>query len=535
MSINVDAEKIAYSKFIRAGMTPFGACGLIGNLEAESDGFYANRVEYLCLSKLKANGQVYTDATYTAAIDDGSISKDTFLHPLPSKQYGYGLAQWTSPSRKEKLWKFWKNYAGSIGDAGMQLEFLLKELSESYPAVLKALKNATSIREASDTVLKKFEIPANMGESVCAARAQRGQNFYDTYVKKEGASVSTVRMSNCGQDENGGYSGGHAGDQSGKEWYLRSWYSYPWNYILRWKDESLGSLFADLAIEAANNDLIGYDQNERGTFWTHLKASGYHPKNITVACEADCSSGTIALIKAVGYLKGISALQNCGATYTGNMMAYFQGTGKNYFDVLTGKYLTDSAYAKKGDINLNVQHHVNITVDSGSKSGASATGSTGGSSTYLKKGDSGEAVKTMQTMLIACGYSCGSAGADGAFGSGTESALRRFQTANNLEVDGIYGSASKSALEKAYTKKTSATTSEGAESFDKSIAGTYKTTDSLYLREGAGTGKHAIMVMPAGASVQNYGYYTAVSGVKWLYVKYGDKTGFCSSEYLLRV
>ena len=44
MAINVDAEKRAYQRFIAAGMTPAGACGLIGNLEAESDGFYANRV-----------------------------------------------------------------------------------------------------------------------------------------------------------------------------------------------------------------------------------------------------------------------------------------------------------------------------------------------------------------------------------------------------------------------------------------------------------------------------------------------------------
>ena len=49
MSINVEAEKRAYKKFRQAGMTAAGACGLIGNLEAESDGFYTNRVEYLCL------------------------------------------------------------------------------------------------------------------------------------------------------------------------------------------------------------------------------------------------------------------------------------------------------------------------------------------------------------------------------------------------------------------------------------------------------------------------------------------------------
>ena len=75
MSINVEAEKRAYKKFRQAGMTAAGACGLIGNLEAESDGFYTNRVEYLCLKRLKENGKVYTDTTYTAAIDSGKMDK----------------------------------------------------------------------------------------------------------------------------------------------------------------------------------------------------------------------------------------------------------------------------------------------------------------------------------------------------------------------------------------------------------------------------------------------------------------------------
>lgn len=81
-------------------MTPAGACGLIGNLEAESDGFYPNRVEYLCLDRLKEAGKAYTHESYTATVDNGKISCEEFLHPLAGKQYGYGLAQWTSPGRK---------------------------------------------------------------------------------------------------------------------------------------------------------------------------------------------------------------------------------------------------------------------------------------------------------------------------------------------------------------------------------------------------------------------------------------------------
>lgn len=72
---------------------------------------------------------------------------------------------------------------------------------------------------------------------------------------------------------------------------------------------------------------------------------------------------------------------------------------------------------------------------------------------YLMQGDTGEAVKAMQTMLIACGYSCGSYGADGDFGSATEAALKKFQKAAGLDVDGYYGPKSKAALSEAYLKK----------------------------------------------------------------------------------
>lgn len=32
-------------------------------------------------------------------------------------------------------------------------------------------------------------------------------------------------ISNCGHDENGRYSGGKAGDQTGTEWQVINWYS----------------------------------------------------------------------------------------------------------------------------------------------------------------------------------------------------------------------------------------------------------------------------------------------------------------------
>lgn len=57
----------------------------------------------------------------------------------------------------------------------------------------------------------------------------------------------------------------------------------------------------------------------------------------------------------------------------------------------------------------------------------------------LGMGDRGSDVKELQKLLISKGYSCGSSGADGIFGSGTKSAVIKFQKANGLTADGLAG------------------------------------------------------------------------------------------------
>ena len=140
-------------------MTPEGAAGVMGNLYAES-GVISNRVETLCLKRLKEQGKVYTNATYTAFVDDGTITKAQFLNPLPGKVYGYGLSQTTSPSRKAKLYDLAKSTKRSIGALDLQLDFLMKELTEDFPSVGKVLKTTRDVKTASDKVLMDFEQPA---------------------------------------------------------------------------------------------------------------------------------------------------------------------------------------------------------------------------------------------------------------------------------------------------------------------------------------------------------------------------------------
>lgn len=58
---------------------------------------------------------------------------------------------------------------------------------------------------------------------------------------------------------------------------------------------------------------------------------------------------------------------------------------------------------------------------------------------YLEYGDDGNAVKALQGALIALGYDCGKAGADGDFGNGTKAAVIKYQQSNKLSADGVVG------------------------------------------------------------------------------------------------
>lgn len=147
----------------------FGTAGLMGNLYAES-GLQPNNMENAYEKKLG-----YNDSSYTNAVDNGTYTN--FVHDA----CGYGLAQWTYHTRKQNLLNYAKAHNKSISDIDMQLAFLIQELNVNYPGVMSTLKNATSIREASDKVLKHFENPADQSDKVKEQRATFGNNFYNKF------------------------------------------------------------------------------------------------------------------------------------------------------------------------------------------------------------------------------------------------------------------------------------------------------------------------------------------------------------------
>lgn len=174
-------EKIIWDFLLSKIGNAYGVAGLIGNLKSES-ALKPNNMQNSYERKLG-----FTDETYTKAVDNGSYIK------FATDKVGYGLAQWTSSGRKKKLLDYAKNKGASIGDLNMQLEYLFSELSGSYKKVLTVLKSATSVQEASDAVLTKFECPANQSDGVKKARAKNGTEFYKKYVSSSNNTTTPTK------------------------------------------------------------------------------------------------------------------------------------------------------------------------------------------------------------------------------------------------------------------------------------------------------------------------------------------------------
>ncbi len=160
----------------------YGVAALMGNLQAES-GLYPDRVQ----------GDIpYSDysKTYTANVDSGAISEYDFVHNGPNGG-GYGLAQWTYYTRKQRLYNLWKHEGyPSIGSVDLACTLLITELRDSYPNIYSTLKSCDNIRTASDMVLHDFENPADQSESVEELRESLGKAIYSAFTGTGGSSTT---------------------------------------------------------------------------------------------------------------------------------------------------------------------------------------------------------------------------------------------------------------------------------------------------------------------------------------------------------
>lgn len=342
---------------------------------------------------------------------------------------------------------------------------------------------------------------------------------FDKYIFSNG----THYISNSGSDENGGTHGGKAGDQTGREWQLKSFYKRPWTVVLRYPDQTVALKIAELGIAAALNNNIGYDQYQRATYWTQLKAVGYDPSKIDAnhKCEQDCTAGVTANVRACGYIFGLPALQalDTSGTRSSNMRARFVKAG---FKALTAsKYLTSGKYLFPGDILLYENHHAATNVTCGTAVRDEWHPGKITPTVYelgdrdLKKGDSGPDVKELQEDLKSLGYDFPHYGCDGDFGSETEANVKGFQRASSVPVTGVFDKKTYEAL--------------------MAVLNHYVliTGNSVNVRSGPSTECRIIGVAHKGDKLPFEGLTNEENG--WMLVSFQNENGWVSPKYSMLV
>lgn len=172
MEFLLDYDKRYWDNLMALIGNEYGVAALMGNLEDES-----NCIPYRLQADYLVDGQYKGSIAYTNAVDNGTYSKDSFIHD--SK--GYGVAQWTFYTRKEMLYSLHQSTGLSIGSFELSMEMMRQELLGSYLHVYNVLKNATDIRFASDYVLHNYEQPGDQSVEVEEERAGFAQEFYNRF------------------------------------------------------------------------------------------------------------------------------------------------------------------------------------------------------------------------------------------------------------------------------------------------------------------------------------------------------------------
>ena len=475
-----------YNALRRAGMTYAGAIGIIGNLQGETSDFDPMSCETSYLNRFKL-----TDAEYTRRADNGEVIYNGKYFEKDSA--GYGIAQWTWWARKRNLLNYAKSHGKSVGDLDVQIAFMIKEMQTQYTAVWKVVSTTTDYAKAVRICVTDYEKPANQSQAIstrCAyAKAWMNiikdeaitpdkpkdepkqddtstvSNSFDRkkiialaeseigYLEKRTNAQLDDKTANAGYNNYTKYArdldavdGFYNGHKQGYAWcdVFVDWLfvkCFGVENALNLLCQKMGSSGAGCTY-SLNYYIANKQYYTRATkpqvgdqiFFGNVGSSNhtglvYKVDDTTVYTIEGNTSGSAGVISNGGGVFKKSYPRN---------YSLIAGYGRpNYNDGFTGDSVEDSTV-------------VPVTPDEPKQDDNTST-STG--MPEIKKGDKGADVKKAQQLLIAKGYSCGSFGADGDFGTGTYNAVIAFQKANGLEVDGIIGEATWAKLLADDTKK----------------------------------------------------------------------------------
>ena len=518
MLVGKSNEEKIWNYFKSMGLNDFGVSGLLGNLFAES-GLKSNNLQSTGNTQLGM-----TDDEYVVAVDNGTYTN--FI----KDSHGFGIAQWTYWSRKKALYEYAKSKGKSIGDLEMQLNFLYKELSEKYKSVLYVLRNATSVFQASNAVLLKYEKPADQSEKAQNKRAGYSQIYYNKYGNKVESMSFKMRTTKPEAGNkyyitkaNGGYSDAVKGNPTYRDKdcdVLPNCVGYSYGRFNEIGDYGYCKYLKPVNAE----NFIQYKDEELEV--------GQTPK--LGACMVWQKGDTLSNSDGAGHVAIVEKIVSNTEVYTSESGWNSSNPFWNQTRVKgDGNWGQNSSYKFLGFIyNPAVEESENTPLPSPAPSPTVLKYKIGDivvfvGNKHYSNSNSNSPINCKSGAAKVTAISNGSKHpyhliADK---NGTSTV---YGWVDESDVSGKIPSTNKTINPKAKV--------ESAKSFSISVIGKYKTTNTLNMRSGAGTSKTILTVIPKGGKVTCYGYYTSVSGIKWYRVNYKTSnkryTGFVSSEYL---
>ena len=138
-----------YNALRQHGLSEAGALGVLGNWDCES-----NCEPYRVQGDFSSYRSI--SKAYVRAIEDGQLPKQQFANDGK----GFGLAQWTYPTRKAELYDMAKQTGLPIDSVELQVDFAVREMKRDYPSLFRFLCDTLSVYDACYRVCTEFERPA---------------------------------------------------------------------------------------------------------------------------------------------------------------------------------------------------------------------------------------------------------------------------------------------------------------------------------------------------------------------------------------
>lgn len=437
-----------YAESINAGLTKAGACGLLGNIQEESN-FQTNNLEDRANTVLGLS-----DDEYTKMVDSGQWKDFITDHGVHG---GYGLVQTTLASRKRQFLDFMRSRKKSISDLDGQMSFILWEMKNMFPSVWRVVTTSDDLYACTQIIMRVYENPEEQVENL-KRRYSNAKKWYAQLKDKEvlrnmtqteainhvlNIAKSEVgyreKASNTQLDDKFGAAGSGNWTKYARDldalgnFYNGAKNGYAWcDVFIDWLfvkafGEELGRQMICQPLQSAGAGCLysaQYYKND-GRWVTSPQAGDQI--FFSYAAGEYSHTGIVESVSGgkIVTIEGNSSDQVARRSYSiGN--AGIVGYGRPKWELVSNKDAVEP-----DDIVSNVQDIVSNTQQ------------------ILRKGSIGDGVYAMQEKLQRLGYDLGSWGVDGDFGNATYKAVLQFQKDHGLLEDGEAGPQTLAAIEAA--------------------------------------------------------------------------------------